>query len=67
MDIAQEIRILLAKENLKVSDLARLMNTSHQNITNTLERNNPTISKVEEMATALGYEVEITFKKKVAE
>lgn len=63
MDIAKKIRILLAKENLKVSDLARLMGTSHQNVTNTLDRNNPTISKIEEMANALGYKVNITFEK----
>ncbi|ADZ83605.1 helix-turn-helix domain-containing protein [Cellulosilyticum lentocellum] len=63
MDISKEIRILLAQEDLKVSDLARLMDTSHQNITNILNKNNPTISKVEEMANALGYKMNITFEK----
>lgn len=63
MDIAKEIRILLAKENLKVSDLARLMGTSHQNLTNILNKNNPTASKIEEIADALGYKAKITFEK----
>ena len=39
------------------------MDTSHQNITNILNKNNPTISKVEEMANALGYKMNITFEK----
>jgi transcriptional regulator with XRE-family HTH domain len=64
MDIAREIRILLAKENLKVSDLARLMDTSHQNISNILNRNNPTLSVLENMVDALGYEIKIDFVKK---
>ncbi|MFR0780635.1 MAG: helix-turn-helix domain-containing protein [Zhenhengia sp.] len=64
MDIAQEIRILLAKENLKVSDLARLMDTSHQNVSNILNRNNPTVGVLENMVNALGYELKIEFTKK---
>ena len=64
MDIAKEIRILLAKENLKVSDLARLMDTSHQNVANTLNRNNPTMSVLEDMINALGYDIQINFIKK---
>lgn len=67
MDIAKEVRVMLAKENIKVADLARLMNTSHQNLTNILNKNNPTITKIEEMADALGYKVEINFKKRAAE
>ena len=64
MDIAREVRILLAKENLKVSDLARRLDTSHQNISNILSKNNLTINKIEDIANALGYEIDIIFKKK---
>lgn len=63
MDIHREIRILLAKENLKVSDLARAMNTSHQNICNIMNNNNPKINTLSDIAHALGYELEINFKK----
>lgn len=64
MDIAKEIRILLAQEDLKVSELARLMNTSHQNITNVLNRNNPTLKIIMEIANAIGYDTNISFTKK---
>ena len=64
MDTAKEIRILLAQENLKASDLARLLNTSHQNLNNILRRNNPSIKVIEDMASALGYDTTITFTRK---
>lgn len=64
MDVAKKIRIILVEENLKIIDLADRLNTSQQNISAKLKRNNFSVKEMEEIAEALGYSLEINFTKK---
>ena len=64
MDIATEIRVMLAKENKNMSWLASKLNTSPQNLRNKMNRNNFCTKDMEEIAEALGYELKIEFIKK---
>ncbi|MDU1843630.1 helix-turn-helix transcriptional regulator [Clostridium sp.] len=64
MDVAKKIRIMLVEENLKIIDLADRLNTSQQNISAKLKRNNFSVKEMEEIAEALGYSLEINFTKK---
>jgi uncharacterized protein YfkK (UPF0435 family) len=64
VDVAKKIRIMLVEENLKIIDLADRLNTSQQNISAKLKRNNFSVKEMEEIAEALGYSLEINFTKK---
>lgn len=64
MDVAKNIRIMLVEENLKIIDLADRLNTSQQNISAKLKRNNFSVKEMEQIAEVLGYNLEITFTKK---
>lgn len=64
MDIATEIRVMLAKENKNMSWLARKLNTSPQNLRNKMNRNNFRVSEVIEIAEILNHELKIEFIKK---
>ena len=64
VDVAKKIRIMLVEENLKIIDLADRLNTSHQNISAKLKRNNFSVKEMEQIAEVLGYNLEITFTKK---
>lgn len=64
MDVAKKIRIMLVEENLKIIDLADRLNTSQQNISAKLKRNNFSVKEMEQIAEVLGYNLEITFTKK---
>nr|WP_207735514.1 helix-turn-helix domain-containing protein [Clostridium paraputrificum] len=55
---------MLVEENLKIIDLADRLNTSQQNISAKLKRNNFSVKEMEEIAEALGYSLEINFTKK---
>ena len=55
MDIATEIRVMLARENKNISWLANELNTSQQNLSNKMRRNNFCTKDMEEIAEALGY------------
>ena len=64
MDIATEIRVMLARENKNISWLANELNTSQQNLSNKMRRNNFCTKDMGEIAEALGYELKIEFIKK---
>ena len=64
MDVAKKIRIMLVEENLKIIDLADRLNTSQQNISAKVKRNNFSVKEMEEITEALGYSLEINFTKK---
>ena len=64
MDIATEIRVMLAKENKNMSWLASKLNTSPQNLRNKMNRNNFRVSEVIEIAEILNHELKIEFIKK---
>lgn len=63
MDVAKKIRIMLVEENLKIIDLADRLNTSQQNISAKLKRNNFSVKEMEQIAEVLGYDLEINFTK----
>ena len=64
MDIATEIRVMLARENKNISWLANELNTSQQNLSNKMRRNNFCTKDMKEIADVLGYELKIEFIKK---
>lgn len=64
MDIATEVRVMLARENKNISWLSKELNTSQQNLSNKMKRNNFSVNEMEEIAKALGYELKIEFIKK---
>lgn len=64
MDIATEVRVMLARENKNISWLSKELNTSQQNLSNKMKRNNFSVNEMEEIAEALGYELKIEFIKK---
>ena len=64
MDIEKEIRKILLDEDIEIKELASRLNTSQQNISAKLKRNNFTVKDVEKILDALGYELKIEFIKK---
>lgn len=50
----EQIRILAKRSGLSLSDLARQLNTTPQNLNNKLKRDNWTIRDLESIATAAG-------------
>ena len=59
--IAEKLRIAMVKNNdMKLSELAKLIDCSAPNISNKFKRNNISESDFRSIANALGYNVEIT-------
>ena len=64
MNIEKEIKKILLDEDIEIKELARRLNTSQQNISAKLKRNNFTIKDIEKILNVLGYELKIQFIKK---
>ena len=64
MNIEKEIRKILLDEDIEIKELARRLNTSQQNISAKLKRNNFTTKDIEKILNVLGYEIKIKFIKK---
>ena len=64
MNIEKEIRKILLDEDVEIKELARRLNTSQQNISAKLKRNNFTTKDIEKILNVLGYELKIEFIKK---
>ena len=64
MNIEKEIRKILLDEDIEIKELARRLNTSQQNISAKLKRNNFTTKDIEKISNVLGYELKIEFIKK---
>ena len=64
MNIEKEIRKILLDEDIEIKELARRLNTSQQNISAKLKRNNFTTKDIENILNVLGYELKIQFIKK---
>lgn len=64
MNIYNEIKKIMIDEKETVTSLAKKLNTSQQNLDAKMRRNNFRISDLEEILNALGYELEINFKKR---
>ena len=58
--VAEKLRIAMVKKNdMKFTQLAKLINTSSTNLNNKFKRNDFCESDFREIADALGYDVEI--------
>ena len=64
MNIEKEIRKILLDEDIEIKELARRLNTSQQNISAKLKRNNFTTRDIEKILNVLGYDLKIEFIKK---
>ena len=64
MNIEKEIRKILLDVDIEIKELARRLNTSQQNISAKLKRNNFTVKDVGKILDVLGYELKIEFIKK---
>jgi len=62
MNMTEKIRILLIKKgNKSITDLAKLLNTTPQNLSGKMKRNNFSVKELEEIAQALGCEYKSSF------
>ena len=61
---AKLIRHSLVEKDLKVSDLARLLNTSYQNLDQKLKRDNFSEKEMLQIAEVLNLDLEIELKEK---
>ena len=64
MNIEKEIRKILLDEDIEIKELARRLNTSQQNMSAKLKRNNFSTKDIEKILDVLGYELKIEFIKK---
>ena len=67
LTVGEKLRILMKRENIKQVDIAEKLNIDRRNINKTIkmfDENKGTIKTLMEYAEALGYEVEIGFRKK---
>ncbi|MDR3111798.1 MAG: helix-turn-helix transcriptional regulator [Elusimicrobiota bacterium] len=61
LSIAEKIRIILKRQNMTVSDLAKTMKQSRQNLSNKMSRSNFTEQEAAEIAKILGCKFESIF------
>ncbi|MDD2190802.1 MAG: helix-turn-helix transcriptional regulator [Eubacteriales bacterium] len=59
--VSEKIRILLIKRRMTMSELADKMETTPQNLSNKLNRDNFTEKEMKTMSAALGCKLDITF------
>ncbi len=67
LTVGEQLRILMKRDKLKQTDLAEKLNIDKRNISQVMrsfDENRGTIKTLMEYASALGYEVEIGFRKK---
>lgn len=64
MDFSKIVKKILIDEDMTMGQLAEKIETSQQNLSAKLKRNNPSIKEMLEIADALGYELKIEFIKK---
>lgn len=65
MDIAKEIRKIMIDEDVTLTSLAERLNVTQQNMSAKFKKNDFRISELTSIAEAIGYEVNISFTKKV--
>jgi len=59
--MAEQIKILLIKKGMTITDLAKLINTSTQNLSNKLKRDDFKLSELREIAGVLNVGFETYF------
>ncbi|MDU6263732.1 MAG: helix-turn-helix transcriptional regulator [Anaerocolumna aminovalerica] len=60
----EQIKLILSREKMTVTDLAKLMGTTRQNLHNKFDRGSLNSKDMEKIADVLGCDLEITFIKK---
>ena len=66
MDGTKIIKRFLLDNDINTVELARRLNCGTANLYNKYKRNNFSLNELEEIAAVLGYDLEISFKKKQA-
>ena len=62
LSVSEKIKIILGRRNMTVSDLAKKLNPSRQNLTNKFARNNFSEKELQEIAEAMDCSVNVLFK-----
>lgn len=65
MDFSKVIKKILIDEDMTISDLAKKLDVTQQNVSAKLKKNDPRISEINKIADILGYDVKIELIKKV--
>ena len=61
MDFSKMVKKILIDEDMNMGQLADKLDTSQQNLSAKLKRNNPSLKEMQEIAEALAYELKIEF------
>ena len=61
ISVSGKIKIILGRRNMTVSDLAKKLNTSRQNLTNKFARSNFSEKELQEIAEAMNCSVDVIF------
>ena len=64
MNIEKEIKKIILDDDIEIKELEVRLNTSQQNMSAKLKRNNFTTKDIEKILNVLGYELKIEFIKK---
>ena len=61
LTVSEKIKIILGRRNMTVSDLAKSLGTSRQNLTNKLSRNNFSDKDIQDIAQLLNCRFDAVF------
>ena len=61
LSVSEKIKIILGRRNMTVSDLAKKLNTSRQNLTNNFSRSNFSEKELRQIAEAMDCSVDVLF------
>ena len=61
LSVSEKIKVILGRRNMTVSDLAKNLNTSRQNLTNKFSRNNFSEKELRQFAEAMYCSVDVLF------
>ena len=61
LSASEKIKIILGRRNMTVSDLAKKLNTSRQNLTNKFSRSNFSEKELRQIAEAMDCSVDVLF------
>ena len=64
LSFVEQYKILLERENKTVADVAALIGTTRQNLNQKLNRNNLSEKDMEQLAAAIGYDLQIIMNKR---
>lgn len=61
MDIILQIKLMQTLRNVNITETAKRLGTTRQNLSNKFKRNNLSINELKQIANALGFDMEIVF------